>query len=410
VVEIASFVDGTGRTAYRVRTDANKQFLLSPPLAEILRAMQGNEEPAEICKTLSRDSNLEVTPETLETTIEAHLVPRGLVAASGARAPSPEPGPKRRKPRAFDFVLRIPLLPPRLVVPLATPLKSLFRLPIVQAGLLVSLLAHLRFYMLPVTERALAPTREALLMAYAIVFAVVFFHEIGHATASRLFGCEHGEIGFCLYLIFPAFYVDLSPAWRLQPRQRAVIDAAGVYFQLLAVPLLYLVHVLTGSSACASAIYAIDMMAVMTVNPLFKCDGYWLLVDLSNFPNLQPRALSLLREVVQWPIRKKRPEGIANTSGIWRKGLLLVYSSTIAAGIMWALPRLLLSFPDQASNVWRAGEEVVSTLFHDPGRATLALGAMLTPLFFFVFVLQAARLLVSLLRQRPDVALPRKAA
>jgi putative peptide zinc metalloprotease protein len=111
-------------------------------------------------------------------------------------------------------------------------------------------------------------------------------HEFGHTTACRHFNCPHGVIGFGLYYIFPAWYADVSKAWRLPPKQRAVVDLGGVYFQSILLIFLDVYALSTGNPFVLKLIWLITFAMLFTLNPVFKFDGYWLLSDLSGLHNL----------------------------------------------------------------------------------------------------------------------------
>ena len=66
---------------------------------------------------------------------------------------------------------------------------------------------------------------------FTFILGSSFFHELGHASACKYFGIQHGGIGFGLYLNFPVLYTDVTEVWKLKRGQRCVVNLAGVYFQ-----------------------------------------------------------------------------------------------------------------------------------------------------------------------------------
>jgi len=115
------------------------------------------------------------------------------------------------------------------------------------------------------------------------------FHELGHASACRHYGVSHGGVGLGLYLSFPVFYTDVTETWRLKRRQRLVVNTAGVYFQLLFLSPIILVYLFTGSQILKYFIYTVNINFLITLNPFFKFDGYWIVSDLLGVPNLRAR-------------------------------------------------------------------------------------------------------------------------
>mgnify|MGYP006910854620 CR=1 FL=1 len=121
-----------------------------------------------------------------------------------------------------------------------------------------------------------------------------FFHELGHASACKYFGIRHGSIGFGLYLNFPVLYTDVSEVWKLDRTQRCVVNIAGVYFQCYLLIGLLAAFLFTGNEILQYLILIINLGFLMTLNPFFKFDGYWIASDLLGVPNLRARSKELL--------------------------------------------------------------------------------------------------------------------
>lgn len=130
------------------------------------------------------------------------------------------------------------------------------------------------------------------LLAFMITSS--FFHELGHASACKYFGIRHGGIGFGLYLNFPVLYTDVTEVWKLNRIQRCVVNVAGVYFQSYLLIALLLAFLVTKNDILRYLILIMNLGFVMTLNPFFKFDGYWIASDLLGVPNLRQRSLELL--------------------------------------------------------------------------------------------------------------------
>lgn len=135
---------------------------------------------------------------------------------------------------------------------------------------------------------------------YVIAGLLVFmltsslFHELGHASACKYYGLKHGGIGFGLYLNFPVFYTDVTEVWTLNRKKRCVVNIAGVYFQCYWLITLLVIFLLTGSEIVRYLILIMNLGFLMTLNPFFKFDGYWIASDILGVPNLRARSLELL--------------------------------------------------------------------------------------------------------------------
>lgn len=136
-----------------------------------------------------------------------------------------------------------------------------------------------------------------------------FFHELGHASACKHFGLHHGGIGFGLYLNFPVLYTDVTEVWKLSRMQRCVVNIAGVYFQCYWLLILLVAFLLTNNDMLRYLILIMNLGFLMTLNPFFKFDGYWIASDILGVPNLRARSLELLsywyKRICKYPIEKK---------------------------------------------------------------------------------------------------------
>lgn len=131
--------------------------------------------------------------------------------------------------------------------------------------------------------------------------AAALLHELGHAAACAWHGVPAGEIGFGLYLVFPAFYTDVTKAWRLNRFQRAAVDIGGIYFQLILITLLVpLAHVGGFTGFLPFFMLCNLYMILHNLNPLFKMDGYWLFSDLAGLPNLHRRTWDVFCRLNPW--------------------------------------------------------------------------------------------------------------
>lgn len=195
---------------------------------------------------------------------------------------------------------------------------------------------------------------------FVFMLASSFFHELGHASACKHFGVRHGGIGFGLYLNFPVLYTDVTEVWKLDRTQRCVVNLAGVYFQSYWLIILLSVFLLTGNDIVRYLILVMNLGFVMTLNPFFKFDGYWLASDLLGVPNLRQRSLELLGYV--WKKLWKRPEGkrpyLLQIRPLERYGLL-VYSVTVNLFMgfyfVYVIPtflyRFVQTFPDAVNEL-----------------------------------------------------------
>ncbi len=141
-----------------------------------------------------------------------------------------------------------------------------------------------------------------MLLAYPLVKA---FHELGHAYATKVWGGEIHEIGVMLLIFVPVPYVDASASAAFRNKwTRAAVGAAGIMVEagLASIALLVWIAAEPGLVR-AFAFNVILIGGVSTLlfngNPLLKFDGYYVLSDLLEIPNLGSRANKYLVYLVQ---------------------------------------------------------------------------------------------------------------
>ena len=126
-------------------------------------------------------------------------------------------------------------------------------------------------------------------IVYAFIFVSGLFHEFGHSAASTKYNIDPGKIGFGFFLIFPVFFSDVTKVWILKKGKRIVVNLSGIYFQLLSVNILIILYILFSAEYGATLnkiIYMNYCMMILSINPYLRNDGYWILSDYTEIPNL----------------------------------------------------------------------------------------------------------------------------
>jgi putative peptide zinc metalloprotease protein len=174
-------------------------------------------------------------------------------------------------------------------------------------------------------------TLEGAALAALTLGATKLLHELGHAYVAKHHGCRVATMGLAFMVLWPVLYTDASGAWRLAARrQRLAIGSAGMLAEtaLSAWAILAWSFLPEGALRSAAFILATTtwlLTLAVNLNPLMRFDGYFLLSDALNVPNLQQRAFALAR----WRLREwlfalgdEQPEVFAP----WRQRALLAYA------------------------------------------------------------------------------------
>lgn len=194
-------------------------------------------------------------------------------------------------------------------------------------------------------------TTQHVLGLIAVVAFVKICHELGHAFACKHFGGDCHEMGIMLLVMTPCLYCNVSDAWRLKNRwQRIVISAAGMYVELvLAAACLFLWRWTVPGVMHSLCLYVVLVGSISTLlfngNPLLRYDGYYILTDLIQIPNLRARAMTVVqdwRNLVLFGVRVRDPHGrpflVRLSLGAY--GVLSsIYLWGVLFGILWILER-----------------------------------------------------------------------
>lgn len=194
---------------------------------------------------------------------------------------------------------KVKLFSPALSAALAKPL-TIFYCPNIFWPALVILLLFLSGIYLNYASFTKLPN-EVYLQTIGLVYLSVFIHELGHIAACNRFRIRHGEVGFGFYLyIFPVLYADVSNIWQAARQHRIITNLGGIFSQLLYSSLLSGAYLVTGYKPLLIASMAVAASALWQLNPFVRYDGYWLLSDLTNTPNLLTKAAYIIKEHVSW--------------------------------------------------------------------------------------------------------------
>lgn len=135
-----------------------------------------------------------------------------------------------------------------------------------------------------------------ILLAMAIFPIMKLFHEFAHAYTVKTWGGEVHEMGISLLVLMPVPYVDASAAWSFREKyKRALVGASGMIVELFLAALAFIVWTmvqpgLVKDAALSAFLIGSVSTLLFNANPLLRFDGYYILQDLIEIPNLYSRA------------------------------------------------------------------------------------------------------------------------
>ncbi|PQO26309.1 HlyD family efflux transporter periplasmic adaptor subunit [Blastopirellula marina] len=201
------------------------------------------------------------------------------------------------------------------------------------------------------------PTMQSLLQGENLVWLAIalatvkIFHELGHALACKHFGGECHQIGVMLLAFVPCLYCDVSDAWLLPDRKRRMfVSAAGMYVELIIASLCAILWYFSEPGVVQSICFSVMLVAGVSTllvngNPLMRYDGYFLLADWIDVPNLSQQASeSLRRPLKRFFTRREVNETPldANPKFLRAYGAAaLVYRTMVIGLLLWFVYKML---------------------------------------------------------------------
>ena len=144
-----------------------------------------------------------------------------------------------------------------------------------------------------------------------VMLPVYAVHELAHAAVCDHYGAKPREIGTGLYYLAPYFYCDTSDSWRLSRRARIMISLAGPLSTVTIGSLLvfwsYLIPAGTEQNVLKVAAFFCYYGSLINFSPVIETDGYYILADILNIPNLRDEAFSYIRRLFRRLLRRPVP-------------------------------------------------------------------------------------------------------
>lgn len=133
-----------------------------------------------------------------------------------------------------------------------------------------------------------------------ILTPVYAIHELSHGAVCDYYGAKPHEIGTGLYYLAPFFYCDTSDGWRLPRRARIMISAAGTLAQGAISSAFVFASLLVPPGFARTVLQAGAFLGfygtLLNLSPILETDGYYILADVLNIPNLRDETFSFLKK------------------------------------------------------------------------------------------------------------------
>ena len=197
-----------------------------------------------------------------------------------------------------------------------------------------------------------------LLLVLGLTVLSAAFHELGHAAACRYGGAKPGGMGMGLYLVWPAFYTDVTDSYRLPKRDRLRVDLGGLYFNAIVGVVTLGVWFLWRVDALLLLVALQVLQMVKNLSPVIRSDGYHILADATGVPDLYSHIGPTLRRLI--PGHHAEPSALTGRARALVTGWVLVVVPVLLSmmlGAVLLLPRLVTS-------AWASGHAIASQMPH----------------------------------------------
>ncbi|MDP9403779.1 MAG: hypothetical protein M3P85_10750 [Actinomycetota bacterium] len=346
--ELIGEFEGSGyrEPQYLARTGDGQVVQLTELLHVIADEADGQKTVPEVASAVSDRYGKEVSPAMVGELADAQLRPPGVLSEADGST-------RRRKRRDPVLALRLRkgVISPETVQRAARPLTVLFWPPVVAVSLVAFVALVVWLFGVHGISDALRGTLTrpgVFLLVFALAFLSAGFHELGHAAACLYGGAKPGEMGAGVYLAWPAFYTDVTDAYRLSRAARLRTDLGGIYFNAVFSLAVAGAYAATRFEPLLLVILAQQFQILQQLLPLVRLDGYYILSDLTGVPDLFARMRGILVGLLPW--REPDAEALALKPRV--RVTVTAWVVVTVAVLTFALGRVLVQLPGIYASSW----------------------------------------------------------
>jgi CRP-like cAMP-binding protein/Zn-dependent protease len=340
-------------------------YRLSPEDAALLPLMDGTRTVKEIVVERFRDSgDLELSGviDLVRLLQEENFLDQRFtnVEAAVKRAVSPDRGLGARA-RKFATTLRVDWTGAERVVRFLyrAGFKWFFDMRVTTGAALVAATGFVAF-LSDVRSKNFSLSGESLAIGFLILIFLdyfsVFLHELGHALVLVHNKRRVKSAGFLIYFGSPAFFVEASESLMLDRSQSIIGSFAGPFAQMIVGGICSIVAWAWPGWILSETLYRTAVlnywMVFVNLLPMLELDGYYILSDAIQVPDLRPRSLTFIQHDL-WHKLRTRERFTKQEGGLAAYGILGVAFtglSFVSASFYWRTV-----FGSLVSRMWRAG-------------------------------------------------------
>src|SRR5256714_6790499 len=339
---------GFKQAPYLARRADGQVLQLPRLLYAVAENTDGRRDFGQIAEAVSREIGKGVSAENVRYLADAKLRPLGVLAAPDGTSPK-----LQRANPLLGLTFKTSVIPTGVVNAVTTLFRPFFWPLVVAVVVLgfVGLDAWL-FFAHGVAQgiRSLLNQPVFFLLVFLLVVVSAALHECGHATGCRYGGAKPGVMGVGLYLVWPAFYTDVTDAYRLGKGGRLRTDLAGVYFNALFMLATVAVYLMTHLEILIVVVLFLQFEMLHQFLPFLRLDGYYVIADLTGVPDIFSRVKPVLTSLL--PFRK--PDRRVTELKSWVRVVVTLWVIFAAAFILYAYGMMLLHLPAILGTAWHS--------------------------------------------------------
>ena len=347
-IELIGEYEGSGfkEAPYIARRGDGQVIQISHLLHSVAENSDGERNFGQVAERVSDDIGRKVSRDNVRFLVEKKLRPIGVLAAADGSSP------KLKRPDALlALKFRAALIPEGAVRTVTTIFRPLFFPPVIVAVLAGIVAFDIWFFFVhgvAQSTRVLLYNPALLLVVVGLVALSAAFHECGHATACRYGGAKPGVMGAGIYIVWPAFYTDVTDAYRLSKAGRLRTDLGGVYFNVIFSLITAGVYYLTGFEWLLILILLQHVEILHQFLPFLRLDGYYIISDLTGVPDMFARIRPTLRSLIPGRKMDKRVEELKP----WVRVVTSVYVIALVPTLLAVFVLMLISAPRMFATAW----------------------------------------------------------
>lgn len=323
---------------------------------------------ATVARAAAEEADLALGVEHIGFLLDRKLAPLGITTYADGTAPV-----LAKQTPFLGLRVRAQLLRPAATWVVGGVLEWLF-FPLV-AAVLVAIAGFVEWWFFTTQNMATAMLQTLLdpagvLAVIVLALASTLFHECGHAAACRYSGVAPGGMGCGIYLVWPAFYTDITNTYRLGRGGRLRADLGGVYFNAIFLIVLTGAYLATGWAPLLVAVLSVNLEIVQQLLPTLRFDGYYIVADAVGIPDL----FRYIGPVLSRHLLRRPADPRLSALKRWPQTVITVWVVLVIPAlaaqlgyIAWQLPQLLRTDIDAitllASNATSDGNPVLGVAF-----------------------------------------------